>query len=383
MTMIKIAIDASRVRSGGGVAHIVGILQSENIAQYGIEQVHVWSYKTLLDQIPDRPWLIKHQPESAEQGITKQLIWQASEFCNEIRATGCHILFSADASTLCPFQPSVVLNQNMLPYEDGMVPLFGWSRERLRQWLIHSVQKRAFKRADGVIFLTHHAAKQIQKHTGPLPFYACIPHGVDPIFKSTAFYPTLDTRPNGPINCLYVSPVHEYKYQWNVVKAFKILRSRGIDSNIVFAGGGAKRPLKILNHQISISDPEHEFVRVIEFLPHIEIPQLIANSDIFVFASGCETFGIALLEAMAIGIPIACSSKSSMPETLKDGGVYFDPTDEISIANAIEQLILHPDIRTTISSRAKKLSEDFSWQRCADETWQYLVNTFRRVQALN
>ena len=45
---------------------------------------------------------------------------------------------------------------------------------------------------------------------------------------------------------------------------------------------------------------------------------------IFVFASSTETFGISLLEAMAVGMPIVCSDKSSLPEVLQNGGLYFD-----------------------------------------------------------
>lgn len=380
---LKIAVDASRVRSGGGVAHLIGILGIENIAHYGIKEVHVWAYRALLDQLPDRTWLIKHHPKSSDQSILKQLYWQAFKFSDEIRAAGCQLLFSADASTLCPFKPAVVLNQNMLPYDDGMLPLFGLSRERLRQWLIYIVQKRAFRRSNGVIFLTKHAAQQIQKHTGPLEFFTCIPHGKDPVFSQVHHEPKLGVWSSSSLNCIYVSPIHEYKYQWVVVKAFKMLRDRGYDAKITFVGGGAKRPLEILHRQIVISDPSHEFVKVVEFLPHNQIPNLIAEADIFVFASGCETFGIALLEAMAIGIPIACSNKSSMPETLKDAGEYFDPSDEISIANAIENLILNPEKRKLISFRAKRLSESFSWHRCADDTWNYLVQTYHRQLRLN
>jgi len=69
---------------------------------------------------------------------------------------------------------------------------------------------------------------------------------------------------------------------------------------------------------------------------------MMMQADLFVFASSCETFGISLLEAMAVGLPIACSNKSSLPETLQDGGEYFDPEDDQSIASAVKRLILDP-----------------------------------------
>ena len=48
---------------------------------------------------------------------------------------------------------------------------------------------------------------------------------------------------------------------------------------------------------------------------------------------------------MSIGLPIACSNQSSLPEILHDGGVYFDPRSPASIAKAIEDLIVDPLMR--------------------------------------
>lgn len=370
--MINVAVDASRVRSGGGVAHLLGILSEKDIEQYGIKRVHVWAYQALLEVLPDRPWLVKHQPASAEQSLARQLYWQAVELTKEIQSAQCDILFAADASTLCRFQPMVVLNQNMLPYEEGMVALFGLSRERLRQHFIFEVQKRAFKAADGNIFLTQHAANSVQKYTGTIANPICIPHGVDQVFLNTphqAQWPRKDER---PIRCLYVSPIYEYKYQWVVVRAIKLLRDRGYNLTLSLVGGGGTRAKKLLAQQIKVSDPQSEFVTVEEFLPHTQIPERIAQSDLFIFASGCETFGISLLEAMAVGVPIASSHKSSLPETLQDAGEYFDPESDQSIAHAVEQLILDPSLRQQLSQRAKVLAAQYSWARCAASTWSFI-----------
>jgi glycosyltransferase involved in cell wall biosynthesis len=106
---------------------------------------------------------------------------------------------------------------------------------------------------------------------------------------------------------------------------------------------------------------------------------MMTQADLFVFASSCETFGISLLEAMAVGLPIACSNKSSLPETLRDGGEYFDPEDDQSIADAIERLIMDPVSRTNFAARGRALSQDYSWKRCADQTWSYLARVHQRL----
>jgi glycosyltransferase involved in cell wall biosynthesis len=375
-----VAIDASRIRSGGGVAHLLGILDIEQIDTFGYKEIHVWSYRKLLDLIPDRPWLIKHHAKETEQSLVRQLIWQATKLPQAIREAGCDILFSADVTTVCRFEPMVALNQNMLPYDEGVLRLFGLSYHRLQQNIIYLVQKSAFRFATATIFLTQHAASRVQLHTGPLQNIEIIPHGVGQVFKDTQPQRAWPSTTSQPIECLYVSPILEYKYQWVVVQAIKLLRDRGHHLKLTLVGGGGKRAMSMLNRQIEVSDPKREFVTVLDFVAHEQIPQRIADADIFVFASGCETFGISLLEAMAVGVPIASSSQSSLPETLQDGGVYFDPRDHHSIADAIETLINKPMLRDRLVQRAKALAEPYSWQRCATQTWNFIGQVFREYQ---
>jgi glycosyltransferase involved in cell wall biosynthesis len=80
---------------------------------------------------------------------------------------------------------------------------------------------------------------------------------------------------------------------------------------------------------------------------------------------------------MAVGLPIACSDRGPMPEVLRDGGVYFDPENAVSIAEAIEALIRDADLRTSKAARAKHLAAQYSWARCARETWSFLKTVAR------
>ena len=86
---------------------------------------------------------------------------------------------------------------------------------------------------------------------------------------------------------------------------------------------------------------------------------------------------VTLIEGMASGLPIACSDRGPMPEVLQDGGVYFNPEDCKSIVFAIEKIIYDHSLRKYISKRAKKLSNKYSWKRCADQTWEFIVDTYR------
>ena len=379
MNMI-IGIDASRNRSGGAIAHIVGIINEINPRDHGIDEIHIWSYKQLLDLLPNHSWLIKHNPNELEDSLFKQILWQYSSLPKELKSTNCSILFTTDASTFCRFRPMIVLSQDMLSYEPGVMNYFGYTKARLRLLAIKCVQNRAMKFADGVIFLTQYAANVIQKSCGQLPRIALVPHGVGEEFKQQCKNNHWPTSNSIPINCLYVSNAAMYKHQWVVVRAISLLRLRGHNIKLTLVGGGVGRAQELLEKQIAMSDPEGMFVNQMDFVKQNELPLIISNADLFIFASSCENMPVTLLEAMSVGLPIACSSRGPMPEVLSDGGIYFDPENDISIADAVEQIIVNPRLRLRISQQAKLLSEQYSWSRCSNETWDFIKNTYKNLQ---
>lgn len=367
-----IGIDASRNRSGGAIAHVVGIISEAKPFENGIREVHVWAYKALLDRLPEKPWLVKHNPPPLEQSLVHQIWWQFFYLAQEAKEQKCDILFCTDAATFCRFQPLVVLSQDMLSYEPGIMKQFGWTKARLRLIAILLLQNWAMRRAKGVIFLTRYAAQVIQKKTRSLNNIVIIPHGIDESFRQTDALAGWPQNGDRPIRCLYVSNTAMYKHQWDVVRAISKLRKREKTVQLTLVGGGAGRAQKRLDDEISRSDPQKSFVVTMPFVPHDALPPLLANVDLFIFASSCENLPVTLLEAMATGRPIACSDRGPMPEVLQDGGVYFDPENSDSIANAVEKLSTDENLRNSVAIRAKALSEKYSWSRCASETWAFL-----------
>ena len=374
---LTLGIDASRNRSGGAVVHLVGVLSEGDPAIFGISKVHVWSYKELLDAIPDQPWLIKHNPQALNQSIIKQLWWQRFALPSEVKQFACDIILNTDAGTISTVRPCVTMSRDMLSYEPGVIELFGLSKARLRLILLRYMQNRSLRRADGAIFLTHYAARVIQQSCGPLKSIAYIPHGVSEAFKQSLTINNWPETGERPIRCLYISNTEMYKHQWVVVTAISLLRNRGHNVTISLVGGGKGPAQQLLRNVIATADPRREFVKQLEFLPQQELLNHLAQADLFIFASSCENMPNTLVEAMAVGLPIACSNRGPMPEVLADGGVYFNPADAESIVAAIEQMIQSPALRLTIANRAKTLSQQYNWKRCANETWAFVVETFK------
>ena len=369
---IRVAIDASRNRSGGAKAHLVGILRDSDPREHGIEAVHVWSYKSLLAALPKRPWLVKHNPAALERGLAHQMWWQWRHLPREIAQAGCQVLLSTDAGSICRYSPSAVMSRDMLSYEPGEMQRYGFSMARLRLLALKYVQNRSLRLAEGAIFLTRYAAKVIQENTGRLPRVSIIPHGVGDEFKAVTPRQDWPAPGGGPVECLYVSNAAMYKHQWHVVRAVTSLRRQGHDMRLRLVGGGSGRAQALLEAEIARSDPHGAFVRCEPFARPEHLPGILSQAHLFIFASSCENMPNTLVEAMAAGLPIACSNRGPMPEVLGDGGVTFDPEAPDSIAAAIEALLRDDDRRRDLAAQARRLAENYSWSRCGRETWQFL-----------
>lgn len=373
--MMIAAIDASRNRSGGARAHLIGILSHSDPTLFGIAKIHVWAYSELLAAIPDKPWLVKHGHRLIEKTIFHQILWQRFILPREFRSIGCNIILNTDAGTFSSIKPSVTMSRDMLSYEPGEMQRYGLSLSRLRLKLLRYVQNKSLRNSTGTIYLTEYAAGLIRSVAGAKNSYKVIPHGVGENFRLSRASSNVANK-NDLLNILYVSNFDLYKHQWHVVRAIKLLINSGFNVRLTLVGGGSSGR-NILNAELMKSDPLGEFVSVNEFVSHEKLIEFLVKSDIFVFASSCENMPNTLVEAMAAELPIACSNRGPMPEVLGDAGIYFDPEDPDSIAKSVSTLINDPDLRIKLSKKASKKALQYSWRRCADETWGFMFENFK------
>jgi glycosyltransferase involved in cell wall biosynthesis len=378
--MIRVGINASRARSGGAVAHLAGLIGALDPKEHGFRSIHVWGHDRLLARLPDRAWLTKRSTGRWQASLARELFWE--RFCLKrlARRSAIDILFNVDVGTVCRFRPSIMMSQDMLSYEPGEMDRYAYGKAWARLLALRHIQNASLRSGDGAIFLTDYAAETIQQACGRLTNVAIIPHGVDPGFlqvERSSVWPEPGAR---AVRCVYVSNTAPYKHQWHVVNAVARLRSKGWAIELDLVGGGRGAAHDRLIAEIVRSDPDARFVTLTDFVPHADIPRLLADSDIFIFASSCENMPITLLEAMAVGLPIACSNRGPMPQMLQDGGTYFDPEDPASIAAALEFLLQGPDTRNAYAQRARALASEYSWKRCAAQTFDFISRTFQRAQ---
>jgi glycosyltransferase involved in cell wall biosynthesis len=109
-------------------------------------------------------------------------------------------------------------------------------------------------------------------------------------------------------------------------------------------------------------------VRFLPWASEEDIEGLFALASAFVFPSFYEGFGLPVLEAMARGVPVACSDRSSLPEVAGDAALLFDPADPGAIAKALERLLEDRDLAARLAEAGRRRAAEFTWQRTAELT---------------
>ncbi len=380
---LVIGIDATNLRRGGGVTHLVELLAAADPKKCGIEKVLLWSGQITLAALEDREWLEKINPSALDKGLMQRTIWQRFKLANVARAAGCDLLFAPGGSYSANFQPAVTMSQNMLPFEWRELRRYGWSLLTFKLLLLRWVQTQTFRRADGVIFLTEYAKQGVLRVTGPLGAETpIIPHGLNSRFRMgpRAQRTLSEYSHEKPYRVLYVSIIDQYKHQWRVVEAVAALRQEGMPVSLDLVGPAYPPALARLRETLARLDPGGNWVRYHGAVPFEELHQHYADADAGLFASSCENMPNILLETMASGLPVACSDLGPMPEMLGNAGTYFDPEEPNDIARALRQLIESPQLRGGLAQASYRRAQQFSWQRCAEETFGFLAAVARQYK---
>jgi glycosyltransferase involved in cell wall biosynthesis len=377
---ISIGIDATNLRSGGGLTHLMELLRVAEPGLHQFERIIIWGSMSTLSALEDKCWLIKRNPQFLNRDLLFRIFWQKFYLSAAALDEGCDILFVPGGSFAGDFSPVVAMSQNLLPFELLELRRYGITLFALKLLLLRLTQSRSFIRSDGVMFLTNYARSAVSRVTGELKkAVAIVPHGLNQRFINQ---PKLqrniaDYNKTTPFRILYVSIIDHYKHQWFVVEAVADLRKRGYEVVLDLVGPAYLPALKRLNKAVRSFDPEGAWVFYHGAVPFDELHRYYEQADLGLFASSCENMPNILLETMASGLPIACSNRGPMPEMLGNGGVYFDPERPSETAYALLKLVESQHLRQELAQESYKRSLQFSWQRCASETFQFLNSITR------
>jgi len=224
----------------------------------------------------------------------------------------------------------------------------------------------AVHRSRKLVAVSEATADDLTRFYGiPADRLAIVPHGVDERFFALA----PERVPQPMILC--VSTLHPHKNLDNLLRAFALFRAASPGYRLVIAGlrGFYADELERLRAELGLN----ESVRFTGWIPREDLYQFFREATAFVYPSRFEGFGMPVLEALAAGIPSACSNVEPMKSIAANAALQFDPGSVEAICDALRSLIGDETVRQNLAQAGPLRASQFSWQQAARAT----LNTLR------
>jgi glycosyltransferase involved in cell wall biosynthesis len=154
----------------------------------------------------------------------------------------------------------------------------------------------------------------------------------------------------------------------NLARLFRALASMPSGNRPSLVVPGYPTPYEAELRQLAALLGIAERVRLPEWLPAEDLEGLYAAAACVVFPSLYEGFGLPVLEAMARGVPVACSNRSSLPEVAGEAALLFDPEDVDAIRDAIDRLLGDAELAAVLRAAGRARAARFTWRRTAELT---------------
>ncbi|MGK2937988.1 MAG: glycosyltransferase family 4 protein [Solirubrobacteraceae bacterium] len=227
------------------------------------------------------------------------------------------------------------------------------------------------RRAHRVVAISHAAGDEVRARLGvPTDRLDVVPLGYGTpsggVVTSDAELRSRLGLGGGPI-VLNVGQKKPHRNLERLVAAFATIRADVPDAVLVLPGPAnaeGEAAVRAAAARAGVSDA----VVIPGFIEAADLEGLYAAAAAFVLPSLVEGFGLPVLEAMARGVPVACSRDSAPGEVAGDAAVTFDPTSVDEIAAAIGVVLGDHVVRARLIAAGPQRAAQFTWERCAAET---------------
>jgi len=208
--------------------------------------------------------------------------------------------------------------------------------------------------------------------------YKVIPNGVD--LKAFQGVPPFARWHDGTPNILYVGRFESRKGLQYLLKAYRTLRREGIDCRLLVAGTGPQER-EVRRY---IATRRLGGIELLGRISEADKIRAFATADIFCSpATGSESFGIVLLEAMASGTAIVCSDIHGYKGVVRRGeqALLVPPKDPAALADALGTLLRDPELRHRMGESGRQRAVQFSWENITAKVDDYYGFVIRRLAA--
>ena len=268
----------------------------------------------------------------------------------------------------CGTGPLSVRRQVITVHDTGFIDTPEYYSRTFAAWYRWLVPRLA-RRVGGVIAVSEFTRGQLVRHFRIAPErITVVPNGIEGFSPATPqqiaeVRRQLDLRHD---YLLYVGSLKPNKNLARVLAAWDQagLAARGLELAVVGAQGSVFGKYRL--------ETVPAGVRLLGYVDDSQLPALYSGAQTFVFPSLYEGFGIPVVEAMACGTPVICSTTTSLPEVCGDAAWLVDPTQTEAIAAAMLQLANDETLRATLRARGLARAQLYTWETAANLTWQVL-----------
>lgn len=238
--------------------------------------------------------------------------------------------------------------------------------------------KRWFGKLNGKIAVSKSAMEFASKYfPGD---YNIIPNGVDLEHFSPEVSP-IDQFVDDKLNILFVSRLEKRKGLNYLLEAFKQVKGEIPNSRLIIVGPGTR-----LRHKYEkwVRRNGVKDVVFVGYVSYDELPRYYKIADIFcVPATGRESFGIILLEAMAVGKPIVATNIEGYAGLVADGveGLLVPPKNKEQLAQALISLATDDSLRQEIGARGRIKALEYGWEHIAQRVSNYYLRVISGAEA--
>jgi len=236
--------------------------------------------------------------------------------------------------------------------------------------------RRWFSRLNGRIAVSKPAMEFANKHF-PAD-YTIIPNGVDLEHFSADVAP-IDRFCDGKVNIVFVSRLEKRKGLIYLLKAYQKVKRQFPNCRLIVVGPGTRLRNK---YEKWVAETGTRDVVFIGYISYDELPRYYRMADIFCApAISGESFGIILLEAMAMGKPIVASNIEGYASVVTDGaeGLLVPPKDKEALSQALISLMNDEPLRQQMGAKGKVKALDYSWQQVAQRVYNYYLKVLREA----
>ncbi|MCE1202083.1 MAG: glycosyltransferase family 4 protein [Bacteroidia bacterium] len=312
-------------------------------------------------------------------------LWEQRALPAAARKAGCQLLHcTSNTAPLNPGMPLVITLHDIIYLES--ISLFkkgGTWYQKVGNMYRRFVVPRVVRKSERIITVSHFEKRRIGEFFGFAaddPHLVAIYNGVGEHFK-----PIKDTGELQRVKEKYRLPDHYVFFLGNTDPKKNTIGVLRAFSNYLKAGNP---PLKLVmldfEHNAleallnEIGDPGlRSQIHLTGYVVNTDLPAIYAQSEVFLYPSLRESFGIPMLEAMRCGTPVITSNTSSMPEVSGGAALLVDPFKPEEITEAMVKLMADHKLRQELIEKGYVQSAAFSWYHMAEEVHKLYLEVLK------